>query len=338
MQIYKRLIRPILFNLPPETAWHLSDLGLSQTWFWKMNWVDFKFQSDLLASKVAGLPIKNPVGLAAGYDKNCKFLSSLEELGFGYVMGGTVTKDARPGNPKPRVIRLKDKKALINALGFPGNGLDNALSEVSKLRNHSQKSVRILSVSGTDISDISECHETLEPFCDAIELNISSPNTKGLRVFQEPGKLRSLLQAVNEHREKPLLVKMPPYNANGGIDENALNLARICVEEKVEGLTVSNTMPVEHQGLAIGQGGLSGPPLFENTISMVKNYKNEFANGIEINACGGISNGSQAYEALKAGAASIQILTSLIYEGPRVVQKINKELNHLFIKNGDPRT
>ena len=156
--------RPILFNLPPETAWHLSDLGLSQTWFWKMNWVDFKFQSDLLASKVAGLPIKNPVGLAAGYDKNCKFLSSLEELGFGYVMGGTVTKDARPGNPKPRVIRLKDKKALINALGFPGNGLDNALSEVSKLRNHSQKSVRILSVSGTDISDISDISRHFRPF------------------------------------------------------------------------------------------------------------------------------------------------------------------------------
>ena len=337
MQIYKNLIRPILFTLPPETAWHLSDVGLSQTWFWKMNWANFDFHSDLLASKVAGLPIANPVGLAAGYDKNCKFISSLEELGFGYVMGGTITKDPRPGNPKPRVIRLKNEKALINALGFPGNGLEKALLEMAKLKGHPQESVRILSVSGTDTPDISECHQKLEPFCDAIEINISSPNTRGLRIFQEPGKLRSLLQAVNEHRNKPILVKMPPYRSNEGTDENALNLARVCIEEKVEGLTVSNTIPIEHTGLAIGQGGLSGSPLFENTISMVETYKNEFQDNIEINACGGISNGTQAYDALKSGATSIQILTSLIYEGPRVVQNINRELNELFIKIGDPR-
>ena len=338
MQIYKRLIRPVLFTLPPETAWHLSDLGLSQTWFWRMAGGNFKFESALLASTVAGISIDNPVGLAAGYDKNCNFLSSLEELGFGYVMGGTVTKDPRPGNPKPRVIRLKDKKALINALGFPGNGLESALSKISSLKSQSKKSVRILSVSGTDTWDISECHQRLEPFCDGIELNISSPNTKGLRVFQESTKLRSLLQAVNEHRTKPLLVKMPPYKSEEGTDENALNLGRICMEEKVEGLTVSNTMPIEHKGLAIGQGGLSGSPLFENTISMVQSYKNEFGNKIEINACGGISNGRQAYDALKSGATSIQILTSLIYEGPRVVQNINRKLNELFIEIGDPRT
>jgi len=297
----------------------------------------FQFESDLLASTVAGIPINNPVGLAAGYDKNCKFLSSLEEFGFGYVMGGTVTKEPRPGNPKPRVIRLKEKNALINALGFPGNGLESALSEISTLESQSKKSIRILSVSGTDTSDISQCHQRLEPFCDGIELNISSPNTKGLRIFQESTKLRSLLQAVNEHRTKPILVKMPPYNSDEGTDENALNLGRICMEEKVEGLTVSNTIPIQHEGLAIGQGGLSGSPLFENTISMVKNYKNEFGNKIEINACGGISNGRQAYDALKSGATSIQILTSLIYEGPRVVQNINRELNNLFIKIGDPR-
>ena len=337
MQIYKRLLRPVLFTLPPETAWHLSDLGLSQTWFWKMTRNNFQFESDLLASTVAGIPISNPVGLAAGYDKNCKFLSSLEELGFGYVMGGTVTKDPRPGNPKPRVIRLKDRKALINALGFPGNGLTSALAEMLKLNSRPKKSVRILSVSGTDTPDISECHRELEPFCDAIELNISSPNTTGLRVFQEPSKLRSLLQAVNEKRTKPLLVKMPPYKSEEGTDETALNLGRICVEEKVEGLTVSNTIPIEHNGLAIGQGGLSGAPLFENTLAMVKTYKKEFRNTIEINACGGISTGSQAYEALNSGAASIQILTSLIYEGPRVVQNIKRELSELFSKNGDPK-
>ena len=337
MQLYKNLMRPLLFTLEPETAWHLSDLGLSQTWFWKIMGRGFQHHNEFLGATVAGIPIKNPVGLAAGYDKNCRFLLSLEELGFGYVMGGTITKDPRPGNPKPRVIRLKEQSALINALGFPGDGLERVLLEISKMTSVPKKSVRIISVSGTDIPDIAECHQQLEPFCDAIELNISSPNTKGLRIFQEPTKLRSLLAEVNQSRSKPLLVKMPPYKSENGNDEKTLNLGRICLEEKVESLTVSNTIPIQHDGLAVGQGGLSGSPLFENTIAMVETYQAEFGDKIEINACGGISNGYQAYEALKSGASSIQILTSLIYEGPRVVQSINKELSALFTNRGDPR-
>ena len=337
MQLYKKLIRPILFTLEPETAWHLSDLGLSQTWFWKFMGSGFQHHNELLEATVAGIPIKNPVGLAAGYDKNCRFLSSLQELGFGYVMGGTVTKESRPGNPKPRVIRLKDQSALINALGFPGDGLERVLLEIFKIASAQKKSARIISVSGTDISDIAECHQQLEPFSDAIELNISSPNTKGLKIFQEPSKLRSLLAEVNQNKSKPLLVKMPPYKSENSDDEKALNLGRICLEEKVESLTISNTIPIAHGGLAVGEGGLSGGPLFENTIAMVKTYQAELGDRIEINACGGISNGYQAYEALKAGASSIQILTSLIYQGPRVVQRINKELSELFTNKGDPR-
>ena len=337
MQLYKKLMRPLLFTLQPETAWHLSDLGLSQTWFWKMIGNNFQHHNELLKATVAGIPIKNPVGLAAGYDKNCKFLSSLQELGFGYVMGGTITKDARPGNPKPRVIRLKNQSALINALGFPGDGLEGALSEISKMVSIPKKSVRIMSVSGTDIPDITECLRQLEPFCDAMELNISSPNTEGLRIFQEPTKLRSLLAEVNQSRTKPLLVKMPPYKSDEGDDEKTLNLGRICLEEKVESLTVSNTIPIAHDGLAVGHGGLSGNPLFENTLAMVKTYHSEFGDSIEINACGGISNGYQAYQALKAGASSIQILTALIYQGPRVVQKINKELSELITNKGNPK-
>ena len=337
MQLYKNLMRPLLFTLEPETAWHLSDLGLSQTWLWKIMGSGFQHHNELLKATVAGIPIKNPVGLAAGYDKNCRFLSSLQELGFGYVTGGTVTKNPRPGNPKPRVIRLKDQSALINALGFPGDGLEKALSEISKMASVPKKSIRIISVSGTDIADIAECHQQLEPLCDAIELNISSPNTKGLRIFQEPSNLRSLLAEVNQNKSKPLLVKTPPYKSGEGDDEKVLNLGRICLEEKVESLTVSNTVPIAHDGLAVGQGGLSGSPLFENTIEMVKTYQAEFGDRIEINACGGISNGYQAYEALKAGASSIQILTSLIYQGPRVVQSINKELSELFTNRGNPR-
>ncbi|HJO60562.1 MAG TPA: quinone-dependent dihydroorotate dehydrogenase, partial [SAR202 cluster bacterium] len=146
-----------------------------------------------------------------------------------------------------------------------------------------------------------------------------------------------LLAEVNQSRTKPLLVKMPPYKSDEGDHEKTLNLGRICLEEKVESLTVSNTIPIAHDGLAVGHGGLSGNPLFENTLAMVKTYHSEFGDSIEINACGGISNGYQAYEALKAGASSIQILTALIYQGPRVVQKINKELSELITNKGNPK-
>ena len=135
-----------------------------------------------------------------------------------------------------------------------------------------------------------------------------------------------------KNKNKPIIDVIPT-----GDDEKALNLGRICLEEQVESLTVSNTIPIAHDGLAVGQGGLSGSPLFENTIEMVKTYQAEFGDSIEINACGGISSGYQAYEALKAGASSIQILTSLIYQGPRIVQSINKELSELFTNRGNPR-
>ena len=170
-------------------------------------------------------------------------------------------------------------------------------------------------------------HTTIRTFCSAIELNISSPNTKGLRIFQEYDNLKELIEEVNSVRTKPLIVKMPPFKAGDTLNQNnILKLCKLVSEMGAEGLTISNTLPTKTKKLAIGEGGLSGAPLFDNTIRMIKLVKSEISEKTQINACGGISNGKQASEAIKAGATTVQIWTSLIYEGPGVVKNIKREL------------
>ena len=171
-----------------------STFGFNTKWFWSL-FQNFHYSHPKLNTNFAGIELDSPVGLAAGYDKNCKYLSSLETFGFGYLIGGTVTFDPRPGNPKPRMIRIPKEKALVNSLGFPGKGLNAAVKVLNKQKM--SKAKRFISVSGTDISDIKQCIQQLEPFCSAIELNISSPNTKGLRIFQEYDNLKELIEEVN---------------------------------------------------------------------------------------------------------------------------------------------
>lgn len=292
------------------------------------------FESLNLETELAGIKLKNPVGLAAGYDKNCKLIPGLSSLGFGYLVTGTVTKEPKIGNPKPRVFRRKEEKALINALGFPGQGLKEAKKAIQKGTKSRNSSKVIVSISGVEIEEILQCHAELEPLVAATEINISSPNTAGLRVFQHETKLSKLLELINNQKTKPVLIKMPPFltGDNDKSEREVLTLAQVCVDQGISALTVSNTLPTADKQLAVGRGGLSGEPLFDNTLRMVGTYKTLFGNKIQINACGGISEGNQAFALLKEGANTIQLLTSLVYEGPSVVNTLKKDLSQLIAK------
>ena len=292
------------------------------------------FESLNLETELAGIKLKNPVGLAAGYDKNCKLIPGLSSLGFGYLVTGTVTKEPKIGNPKPRVFRRKEEKALINALGFPGQGLKEAKKAIQKGTKSRNSSKLIVSISGVEIEEILQCHAELEPLVAATEINISSPNTAGLRVFQHETKLSNLLELINNQKTKPVLIKMPPFltGDNDKSEREVLTLAQVCVDQGISALTVSNTLPTAAKQLAVGRGGLSGEPLFNNTLRMVGTYKTLFGNKIQINACGGISEGNQAFALLKEGANTIQLLTSLVYEGPSVVNTLKKDLSQLIAK------
>ncbi|MBM3945618.1 MAG: hypothetical protein FJ317_09065, partial [SAR202 cluster bacterium] len=189
----------------------------------------------------------------------------------------------------------------------------------------------VMSVSGTVIEDVAACRKRLEPLCDGTEVNISSPNTAGLRVFQEPVELRRLLDVLNAGRTKPLFVKMPRSQAGDeGATERLLALVKTCVEAGVDGLTVANTRPVEDARLKVGRGGLSGRPLLEETLRLVKAVRDEAGAKPAINACGGITTGDDAFAALQAGATTVQVYTAMVYNGPLVVRDINRRLAALL--------
>ncbi|MCH8310872.1 MAG: dihydroorotate dehydrogenase (quinone), partial [Chloroflexi bacterium] len=336
---YRNLIRPLLFRLPPETAQKLAEETLKLGPLWEALSLILNYSHPALRTDLAGIALRNPVGLAAGYDKNFEVLPSLSSLGFGYVTGGTVTQTARPGNPKPRVLRYERDESLVNAYGFPSKGLNHTITQLQTSLPNTMGPV-FASVSGLSIKEIVACHRGVEPYVAAVEINISSPNTAGLRAFHDVNVLTELLDAINKDRKKPLFVKMPPFPSDDTVGEGAdtraltLQMAAVCVERGVDALTVANTQPIQDSRLAVGSGGLSGKLVFPAMLRMVREMRDAVGDTIAINAVGGIFSGRDAFEALRAGADTVQILTSLIYRGPGVVKSINRELSHIMELEG----
>ena len=316
---YRWLLRPLLFRLPPEQAQRLAETTLALRPVWRALGPRFRVRDDSLSRTVAGIHLDNPVGLAAGYDKQCQHLESLGNLGFGYVVGGTVTPDPRPGNAKPRLLRYPERQSLVNSMGFPSEGLAAVAARLRRL-GHRPAPV-FVSISALDEEGFHECHRTLEPLVEAVELNISSPNTQGLRVFQEPERLRRLLERLNHGRQKPLFVKLPPYTDNEE-RERVMAMLQVCVSSGVAGVTAINTVPVVEPRLATGTGGLSGKAIFSDMLAVVAELRREAGQELVINACGGIFTADDAWRALQAGADTVQLYTALVYRGPAVAREI----------------
>lgn len=285
-----------------------------------------------LATNLAGIPLPTPVGLAAGFDKDCKVLGSVLNLGFGFVTGGTVTLASRPGNPKPRVVRLPDQKAVMNSLGFPGQGLETAVKRLSK--SEKNKGQVLLSISGTIEDEIFECMRRSQTLVTGLEVNVSSPNTTGLRVFHEPARLRGLIEAMVAEKQVPLFVKLPPWPRNNQNRDEILKLAETAVDAGVDGLVIANTHPIESNLLQVGRGGLSGAPLFEHTELMIADIQARVQGQAEIIACGGVSTAENVWQLLATGASAVQLYTSFIYEGPGLPARINKRLVKLMDAEG----
>ena len=326
-ELYKHIARPILAAiLPAETAQRLALYTLRAGPLWNAAAGQRRPDDPRLAVEWCGIRLRNPIGLAAGLDKDCRLLPSLARLGFGYLVAGTVTLLPRAGNRKPRVFLDRSGESLVNALGFPGRGLAAAARELARARGKTGDTPIVVSIAGTSAEDVSRCHRTLEPLVDAVEVNISSPNTAGLRIFHEASALSDLLGAVNEGRSKPLLVKLPPYPEADGGEEAVLSLARACRAAGVDGLTVANSRPVEDDRLAVGRGGLSGRPIYSRMLDLARDVRREVGPGIAVNACGGIFTGRHAREALDAGADTAQIYTGMVYRGPSAARRIKAEM------------
>lgn len=354
MKFYQSLLRPILFRLPSETA---HELGLKTLSLGLKTKVLRNAASKRLATSPFGeierfgLKFSNPVGVAAGFDKNGIAANGLEALGFGFVEVGTVTFHPQSGNPKPRLFRLPKDEALINRAGFNNDGA-KALAE--RLKQNRPSCVLGINIGKskivpleTAVEDYLASFEIVYPHADYIAVNVSSPNTPNLRELQKADALTELLAALQKRNqelslkhhcaEKPLLVKIAP-----DLNESDLeSIAGVTVDKKLSGIIATNTT-VSREGLrssakeiaARGQGGLSGAPLKKHSTEIISAIYRLTQGALPIIGVGGIFNAQDAFEKICAGACLVQLYTGLIYEGPMIAKKINDGLFEICNKHG----
>ncbi|MDA9676835.1 quinone-dependent dihydroorotate dehydrogenase [bacterium] len=333
------ILRPFIFNLDPELAHDLAIKSL------KFNYLPNKiFQiegEEILNIKLLGKNFPNPIGLAAGFDKSAEVYNSLLKLGFGFVEVGTVTPLKQFGNLKPRIFRLENDNAMINRLGFNNDGID-----IIKKRIKVEKSKGIL---GINIGPNKDTSDKKNDFCiglenfidlaDYITINISSPNTRGLRDFQEENKLEDLLSSLNKIKENkkintPLLLKVSPDIE----DNNIAEITKIAIKNNISGLILTNTTNGNRENLKseykMEEGGLSGEPLHELSNIVIKKFYKHLKGKIPIIGVGGVSSGKTAYEKILAGASLLQLYTGLVYKGPSIIKNIKKELIQILKNEG----
>jgi dihydroorotate dehydrogenase len=341
--LYKLLLKPILFQMRPEKAHHFTVGMLKLTlaiplvgWMYRRV---FQYQSPALEKEVFGLTFKNPVGLAAGFDKDGKYFKDMAALGFGFIEIGTVTPRPQSGNEKPRLFRLPADEGLINRMGFNNEGVD---ALVNRLKKGKPKGVIIGGNIGKNkvtpneeaVRDYEICFEKLFPWVDYFVVNVSSPNTPGLRELQDKAPLTKLLnrlRTLNEAKEvsKPILLKIAPDLTDAQLDD-ILEIAR---DTKLAGIIATNTT-ISREGLktdreeieAIGAGGLSGLPVQQRSTEVIRYLHLKSGGSIPIIGVGGINGPAAAKEKLDAGACLVQVYSSMIYEGPALVKKICKSL------------
>lgn len=336
--MYKSLIRPILFKFDPEEVHHFTFAMLKNFGFLTKLFLPKPIEDKSLEREVFGLKFKNPVGLAAGFDKNAVLFNELGDLGFGFVEIGTVTPRAQAGNPKKRLFRLIEDGGIINRMGFNNDGLEAA---IGKLKGNKGKIIIGGNIGkNTDTEpenytrDYLECFEGLHPYVDYFVLNVSCPNVGSHAKLEDVEYLRELItevKKINQSKavQKPILLKIAPDLNNNQLDE----IIDLIAETKIDGIVVSNTS-VNREGLKtspevlaqIGNGGLSGKPIRERSTKMIKYLSDKSNRSFPIIGVGGIHSAKDALEKLDAGATLVQLYTGFIYEGPELINDINKAL------------
>ena len=331
-----RLATRTLRLLPPESA-HNATLKLAG---WAAPFLPSSADDDpRLAVKVLGLDFGNPVGLAAGFDKNAQVPAAMAKFGFGFVECGTVTPRPQAGNPQPRLFRLTEDRAVINRMGFNNGGMAEA---AKNLRRRAGRGIVGINIgankdSADRIADYATCFAQLAPLADYVTVNVSSPNTPGLRGLQNRDELARLLGTLIEAREKmqrlPILLKIAPDLDAAALDD----IAQVVLASGIEGLIVSNTTiarPPLTSAQAGEQGGLSGAPLFRPSTDILRQMRSRVGSRIVLVGVGGIASGADAYAKIRAGASLVQLYSALVYEGPGLVTRIKRELANLLARDG----
>lgn len=341
-----QLIKPLLFQFDPEKVHYFVTRNLKRlnrfpggAAFSRMLW---NFEDKRLEREVFGLKFPNPVGLAAGFDKNAELISEMADLGFGFVEIGTVTPLPQPGNLKPRMFRLPADKALINRMGFNNLGVDVAAERIAAWRRNHKKSQNGLLIGGNigknkitpnedAVSDYIKCFDRLFDVVDYFVVNVSSPNTPGLRALQEKEPLTKILNTLQQRNSKegisrPILLKIAPDLSHEQLDD----IVDIVKETGIAGVIATNTTVVR-EGLKTDRlsnetGGLSGKPLTQRSTEVIRYLSKKSKGTFPIIGVGGVHSPEDAIEKIRAGASLIQLYTGFIYEGPGLIKRINKKI------------
>ncbi len=332
--LYSLVLKPLLFQLDPECAHHLTltlARGANNALVHGILRKIFRCEDSRLEVKVAGLTFPNPIGLAAGMDKNCEALGLFDGLGFGALELGTITAYPQPGNPKPRMFRLPQDRALINRMGFPSGGAEVAAAQLAKTPRDRYRAIVGINIGKTKAtpldaaeSDYQFSFERLRNLGDYFVVNVSSPNTPDLRKLQEPGRLRAIFRGLHtlNSQGKPIFVKVAPDLSEAELDD----ILEVVLSEKIAGIIATNTT-LSREGISTvitEGGGLSGKPLRGRALSMIRYVAKKTERKIPIIGVGGISSVSDVIETMRSGASLVQIYTSLVYEGPSLVCRINR--------------
>lgn len=336
-----QLIKPFLFLFSPEKAHKITTSLLNIVLHLPLGKAIIRgmycVEDEKLEKEVFGIKFKNPIGLAAGFDKNAELIDNFTHLGFGFIEIGTLTPKGQPGNPSPRLFRLPKDQALINRMGFNNDGVDDA---VDRLKNRKSNIIvggnigkNKLTPNEEALSDYLICFDKLYDHVDYFVVNVSSPNTPGLRELQEKEPLMKLLKSLQEKNEskptqKPILLKIAPDLTEEQLDD----IIDITKQLELDGLIVSNTT-IDRGGLNtpeiivsnIGAGGLSGKPVFSKSNEVLRYIRGKHST-VPIIAVGGIMSPSDAIEKLNAGADLIQVYTGLVYGGPGLIKATNKAI------------
>ena len=331
------ILRPYIFSLDPEVAHDLAIKSL------KVNFLPKSFFSvadeEMLEIKLFNKKLLNPIGLAAGFDKSAEVYNSLFKFGFGFIEIGTVTPKRQLGNPKPRIFRLEKDQALINRLGFNNHGSEIVFKRISNNEPDGFLGINIGPNKETKDKeeDYFTCLSKLPRQAGYTTINISSPNTEGLRNFHNLEKLKKLLTGLNKIKkekkiEQPVAIKISPDIAESEIGQ----IVELVKSQKIQGIIVSNTTDNNRDNLSDIKkhevGGLSGQPLRDISTDLIKKFYKETKGGIKIIGVGGVDSGQSAFEKIAAGADAVQLYTGMVYQGPGIVKEIKKELISILKK------
>ena len=321
-------MRPLLFLASADLAHSFGLWAFRRKTIWSLLRRFYEVRDERLEIDIFDKRLRNPIGLAAGFDKDAELLHSMSALGFGFLTIGSVRPRPHPGNPKPWLVRYPEENALVNSLGLPSKGAAHVLSNLAQA--HLEVPI-FCSIAGESVDDFIAVLEKLQGHVDGIEVNVSCPNVERDGTFEDDlAMLDILVSAITERKKRPILLKLSPFPARER--DKMLQIVDIAKRRGVDGITAVNATPIPEDRLGVGRGGLTGSSVRGEARRVVSDIYEEVQGKIPIIGVGGVSSGKDAYDMIAHGATAVALLTALIYSGPDTAQIVNKELLEMLTR------